>query len=77
MEKDLRDVFTNYGHIADVNFVMDQNFDRSFGFAFVSYERKDEVADAKYRLDVLEIDESRLRVDFFITKVFHTPTTRS
>jgi len=73
-ERDLRDVFSKYGHIANVKVVMDQKTGRSRGFAFVYYEHEGDAADAKDRADGLELDGRRMRVDFSITKRAHTPT---
>jgi len=73
-EKDLRDVFSKYGHIANVKVVMDQKTGRSRGFAFVYYEHEDDAAEAKERANGFELDGRRMRVDFSITKRAHTPT---
>lgn len=43
-ERDLREVFSKYGPIADVSIVYDQQSRRSRGFAFVYFEN---VEDAK------------------------------
>lgn len=37
-ERDLREVFSKYGPLADVNIVYDQQSRRSRGFAFVYFE---------------------------------------
>lgn len=41
-ERDLREVFSRYGHLAGVNVVYDQRTGRSRGFAFVYFERIDD-----------------------------------
>ena len=56
---------------------MDQNTGRYRGYGFVSYENEHEAADTKDRADGLELNGSRLCVDFFFTKGGHTPTPRS
>lgn len=41
-ERDLREVFSKYGPLADVSIVYDQQSRRSRGFAFVYFENKDD-----------------------------------
>lgn len=41
-ERDLREVFSKYGPLADVCIVYDQQSRRSRGFAFVYFETKDD-----------------------------------
>uniref|UniRef100_A0A8C6MPY2 RRM domain-containing protein n=1 Tax=Mus spicilegus TaxID=10103 RepID=A0A8C6MPY2_MUSSI len=73
-ERDLREVFSNYGPIADVSIVYDQQSRRSRGFAFVYFENVDDAKEAKERANGMELDGRRIRVDFSITKRPHTPT---
>ena len=47
---------------------------RSRGFGFVYYENEDDAADAKERVNGMELDGRRIRVDFSITQRPHTPT---
>lgn len=49
-ERDLREVFSKYGPIADVSIVYDQQSRRSRGFAFVYFENVD---------DAKEVSKSR------------------
>lgn len=44
-ERDLRDVFTKYGPIEDVQIVFDAQTGRSRGFAFVYFENKRDAED--------------------------------
>lgn len=41
-ERDLRDVFSKYGPLADVSIVYDQQSRRSRGFAFVYFEVRED-----------------------------------
>lgn len=67
-ERDLREVFSKYGPIADVSIVYDQQSRRSRGFAFVYFENVDDAKEAKERANGMELDGRRIRVDFSITK---------
>lgn len=73
-EKDLRDMFTKYGHIDRVQVVYDHQTGRSRGFAFVYFKDADDAVDAKEHVNGVELDGRRLRVDYSITKRPHTPT---
>ncbi|XP_055785778.1 transformer-2 protein homolog beta-like isoform X2 [Salvelinus fontinalis] len=73
-ERDLRDVFSKYGPLADVSIVYDQQSRRSRGFAFVYFEVREDANEAKDRANGMELDGRRIRVDFSITKRPHTPT---
>ncbi|XP_020515191.1 transformer-2 protein homolog beta isoform X2 [Labrus bergylta] len=73
-ERDLRDVFSKYGPLADVSIVYDQQSRRSRGFSFVYFENKEDAKEAKERANGMELDGRRIRVDFSITKRPHTPT---
>ncbi|KAI1898311.1 hypothetical protein AGOR_G00071020 [Albula goreensis] len=73
-ERDLREVFSKYGPIADVSIVYDQQSRRSRGFAFVYFENREDSKEAKERANGMELDGRRIRVDFSITKRPHTPT---
>nr|2KXN_B Chain B, Transformer-2 protein homolog beta [Homo sapiens] len=70
-ERDLREVFSKYGPIADVSIVYDQQSRRSRGFAFVYFENVDDAKEAKERANGMELDGRRIRVDFSITKRPH------
>ncbi|XP_073489222.1 transformer-2 protein homolog beta isoform X4 [Aquarana catesbeiana] len=73
-ERDLREVFSKYGPIADVSIVYDQQSRRSRGFSFVYFENVEDAKEAKERANGMELDGRRIRVDFSITKRPHTPT---
>lgn len=48
-ERDLREVFSKYGPLADVTIVYDQQSRRSRGFAFVYFENKDDAKEVQER----------------------------
>ncbi|XP_068603046.1 transformer-2 protein homolog alpha [Brachionichthys hirsutus] len=73
-ERDLREVFSRYGHLAGVNVVYDQRTGRSRGFAFIYYEKLEDSKEAMEQANGMELDGRRIRVDFSITKRPHTPT---
>ena len=49
-ERDLREVFSKYGPIADVSIVYDQQSRRSRGFAFVYFENVDDAKEVSKSL---------------------------
>ncbi|XP_075464976.1 transformer-2 protein homolog beta-like isoform X3 [Ascaphus truei] len=73
-ERDLKEVFSKYGPIADVSIVYDQQSRRSRGFSFVYFENVGDAKEAKEHANGMELDGRRIRVDFSITKRPHTPT---
>ncbi|KAJ8004404.1 hypothetical protein DPEC_G00135360 [Dallia pectoralis] len=73
-ERDLREVFSKYGHMTDVSIVNDQQSRRSRGLAFVYFDHREDAKEAKERANGMELDGRRIRVDFAITKRPHTPT---
>ncbi|KAK2177570.1 hypothetical protein NP493_591g01008 [Ridgeia piscesae] len=73
-EKDLRDVFGQYGPIEEVQVVYDHQTGRSRGFAFIYFRCVEDAVEAKDQATGIEIDGRRIRVDFSITERAHTPT---
>lgn len=73
-EKEVRDMFSRYGHVNDCNIVYDHATGRSRGFAFLNMASVDGAEDAKERLNGAELDGRRIRVDYSITQRAHTPT---
>ncbi|KAF7253434.1 hypothetical protein EYD10_01015 [Varanus komodoensis] len=53
-ERDLREVFSKYGPIADVSIVYDQQSRRSRGFAFVYFESVDDAKEEKITISILQ-----------------------
>ncbi|XP_014774693.1 transformer-2 protein homolog beta [Octopus bimaculoides] len=73
-ERDLREVFTRYGPVEDVQVVYDRQSGRSRGFAFVYFRATHNAMEAKDRCNGIEVDGRRIRVDYSITERAHTPT---
>ena len=55
-ERDLREVFSKYGPIADVSIVYDQQSRRSRGFAFVYFENVDDAKEAKDEWSLMDVE---------------------
>ncbi|CAN8021653.1 unnamed protein product [Ixodes persulcatus] len=73
-ERDLKEVFSKYGPLEDVQVVYDAQSGRSRGFSFVYFENVEDAKAAKDRCNGLEIDGRKIRVDYSITQRAHTPT---
>ncbi|XP_021378791.1 transformer-2 protein homolog alpha-like isoform X1 [Mizuhopecten yessoensis] len=73
-ERDLRDVFSRYGSLEEVQVVYDRQSGRSRGFAFIYFRNIEDSIEAKDRCTGSEIDGRRIRVDYSITERAHTPT---
>ncbi|XP_071157875.1 transformer-2 protein homolog alpha-like isoform X2 [Mytilus galloprovincialis] len=73
-ERDLRDVFSRYGPLEEVQVVYDRQSGRSRGFCFIYFKNIEDSIEAKDRCAGQEIDGRRIRVDYSITQRAHTPT---
>ncbi|KAE9416113.1 hypothetical protein Angca_004054, partial [Angiostrongylus cantonensis] len=73
-EKDLRELFGEFGEIEKVELVYDHPTGRSRGFGFVYFERLEDACAARDKLSGQEIDGHKIRVDYSLTKRAHTPT---
>ena len=73
-ERDIKEVFSKYGPLEDVQIVYDAQTGRSRGFSFVYFEDKNDAAEAKERCNGIDIGGRKIRVDFSITQRAHTPT---
>lgn len=54
-ERDLREVFSKYGPLADVNIVYDQQSRRSRGFAFVYFENSEDSKEVRKTVIMQEV----------------------
>ncbi|XP_013772437.1 transformer-2 protein homolog beta-like [Limulus polyphemus] len=73
-ERDLKEVFSKYGTVENIQIVYDRQSGRSRGFAFVYFDSIEDAEEAKERCNGLEIDGRKIRVDYSVTKRAHTPT---
>jgi len=73
-ERDLKDIFSEFGRVESVQVVYDHPTGRSRGFGFIYFEKVSDAVDAKERIGGSEIDGHKVRIDFSITKRAHTPT---
>jgi len=73
-EKKLRHYFEEFGGLEDIHLVYDAKTSRSRGFAFIYFENVNSAKHAKEKLNGIEIDGRKIRVDFSITQHAHTPT---
>jgi len=72
-ERTLRDVCERYGKLTKVAVVLDK-YQRSRGFAFVTYDDIEDAREAKDRINGKDIDGREVRCDFSITKKAHEAT---
>lgn len=73
-EKKLKHYFEEFGGLEDIQLVYDAKTGRSRGFAFIYYENVSSAKHAKEKLNGIEIDGRKIRVDFSLTQHAHTPT---
>lgn len=73
-ERDLREAFSRYGPIEELQIVYDHQTGRSRGFAFIYMRNLEDAEEAKERAPGTEIDGRKVRVDYSITERAHTPT---
>lgn len=66
-ERDLENIFQEFGEIDYIKIVRDHVTGRSRGFGFVYYLRTRDAAAAKEELKDARIDGMRVRVDFSVT----------
>ncbi|KAH8866930.1 Transformer-2 proteineta isoform 4 [Schistosoma japonicum] len=73
-ERNLYDIFSQYGNIEDVQLVFDNYTGRSRGFGFVYFTHVADAKAAKADAHGMEIDGRPIRCDFSITERPHSPT---
>jgi len=73
-ERDLDDEFSRYGRVEKVTIVYDQRSGRSRGFGFISMSTVDEATRCIEKLNGIELNGRRIRVDFSVTDRPHAPT---
>ncbi|CAD6188527.1 unnamed protein product [Caenorhabditis auriculariae] len=73
-EKDLKDVFGEYGDVEKVELVYDRPSGRSRGFGFIYFTSIEHATAARDRLTGTELDGQKIRVDFSLTRRAHSPT---
>ena len=62
-EKNLEDLFSEFGEVASARIIMDRETGRSKGFGFVEMPTKEEALEAIKNLDGKEVDGRNLRVN--------------
>jgi len=72
--KKLEHVFGEFGGLEDVQMVYDAKTGRSRGFAFIYFESINSAKHAREKLNGIEIDGRKIRVDYSLTQHAHTPT---
>jgi len=73
-ERDLDDEFARYGSVEKVTIVYDQRSGRSRGFGFISMSTADEAGRCIEKLNGVELNGRRIRVDYSVTDRPHAPT---
>uniref|UniRef100_A0A8R1E192 RRM domain-containing protein n=1 Tax=Caenorhabditis japonica TaxID=281687 RepID=A0A8R1E192_CAEJA len=73
-EKDLRDVFGEFGDIDKAELVYDRPSGHSRGFGFIYYMNVDDATAARDKLCNTDLDGHKIRVDYSFTKRGHSPT---
>jgi len=73
-ERELEKEFGRFGNLDKVQVVLDGHSGRSRGFAFIYYDSIDDAEEARDKMNGIDLDGKKIRVDFSITKRAHTPT---
>ncbi|CAG5132392.1 unnamed protein product [Candidula unifasciata] len=73
-EKDLRDVFSQYGDIDDICIIYDRQTGQSKGYGFVYFKSTSDAVEARRNTQGLVLDRRPIRVDYSFTVRPHSPT---
>ncbi|CAI5444849.1 unnamed protein product [Caenorhabditis angaria] len=73
-EKDLKEIFGEFGDIERVDLVYDRPSGNSRGFGFIYFYDVEDAAAARDKMSNTDLDGHRIRVDFSFTKRGHSPT---
>jgi len=73
-ERDLEDVFREFGKIQRVMVVYDRRTGHSRGFGFVYFEEVEAAKKAMEKTNGMQLDGRAIRVDYSATKRPHSPT---
>ncbi|KAF1761949.1 hypothetical protein GCK72_010208 [Caenorhabditis remanei] len=73
-DKDLRDVFGEFGEIDKCDLVYDRPSGNSRGFGFIYFKLIEDATAAREKLCNTDLDGHKIRVDYSFTKRGHSPT---
>lgn len=74
VERQLEEEFSRYGHVDKVTIVYDARTGRSRGFGFIKMAQVEEATACIEKLNGVELDGRRIRVDYSVTDRPHAPT---
>ncbi|KAG8949323.1 hypothetical protein FRC04_008926 [Tulasnella sp. 424] len=74
VERQLEEEFSRYGHVDKVTIVYDARTGRSRGFGFIKMAAVEEATACIEKLNGVELDGRRIRVDYSVTDRPHAPT---